>query len=344
MTSNKKRSIGSPSNFSWDLFFVIGAPAIAFFLVTMVSQPRHIGGHFLYDPTTPEWFIIMAALMTHFHVLMVFVRSHGNKQIFKRHPFRFIAVPIFGLIAISISPILASVMVVVALYWDEWHTQMQTFGFARIFDVRAGNNPNVGRKLDIIMVIVLGLFPQMVLLTYLPKHVRTTGLHTYLSINESWANQYSHLLVNLRYPLILFAIGFSVFYIYKYRKLVKNGHKISRKKLALMATTAISTLFIAMFYSLADSFYFFNIYHSLQYIYLVFFSETAQVADRFGTKKIRKDLMVFLAGLIIFVVMLLLSVARDMTTVGFFVNLWLMSSLLHFWYDGFIWSVRRQEV
>jgi|SaaInlStandDraft_2_1057019.scaffolds.fasta_scaffold367150_2 hypothetical protein len=78
----------------------------------------------------------MSAMMTHFHVMMVFVRSHFNKQIFERYPFRFIAVPILGFIAFSISPIFAALMVVVALYWDEWHTQMQTFGFARIFDAR----------------------------------------------------------------------------------------------------------------------------------------------------------------------------------------------------------------
>jgi hypothetical protein len=344
MSSNEQKQLKGPSDHSWDLFFIIGAPVIAFFLVSLVSQPRSNGERFLFDPETPNWFIIMSALMTHFHVLMVFVRSHLNKQIFEQYKIRFLAVPILGLIALWISPIFAGIMFIVALYWDEWHTQMQTFGFARIFDARAGNNPELGRKLDIIMIFILGLFPQIILLTFLPENVRAKGFLTNLALNTNFVDQYGYYIVYFSYPLIIFAFVFSLFYFYQYWKLVKNGYKISKKKMALMATTAFSAVAMASFYSLADNAHYFNIYHSLQYIYLVFFSETAQVATRFGSQKIKKELMILFSGLIIFVVVLAMSVAREMNTIGFISKFWLMSSLLHFWYDGFIWSVRRNEV
>lgn len=344
MGDNQTKSFGSPSNYPWDLFFIIGAPAISFLMISLMSTPRFMGGHFLYDPNTPDWFIIFAGLITHFHVMMVFVRSHGNKKIFKRYPFRFIAAPLILLLFFWISPVFAGLMVIVTLYWDEWHTQMQTFGFARIFDARIGNDPNVGRKLDMMMVFVLGLFPHMVLLTYIPETDRAEGLITYLMINKGFVDQYGYLLTYLRYPIVALGLSYTLFYVAQYWRMVRKGYKISSKKLALMAVTAVSTMFVASFYSLADGFYFFNIYHSLQYIYFVFFSETTQVASRFNTPKIKKEIMIYLTGFAIFIAVLLLAIARDMTTVGFVVNVWVLSSLLHFWYDGFIWSVRRQEV
>jgi hypothetical protein len=37
---------------------------------------------------------------------------------------------------------------VLATFWDVYHSALQTFGFARIYDRKAGNDPMVGRRLD----------------------------------------------------------------------------------------------------------------------------------------------------------------------------------------------------
>jgi hypothetical protein len=50
MISNENKHVGEPSDNSWDLLFIVGAPIISFFLVTMVSQPRLNGDRFLFDP------------------------------------------------------------------------------------------------------------------------------------------------------------------------------------------------------------------------------------------------------------------------------------------------------
>tara|TARA_A100001037_G_scaffold231882_1_gene210215 strand:+ start:292 stop:630 length:339 start_codon:yes stop_codon:yes gene_type:complete len=39
-------------------------------------------------------------------------------------------------------------MSVLATFWDVYHSALQTFGFARIYDQKAGNNPAIGRRLD----------------------------------------------------------------------------------------------------------------------------------------------------------------------------------------------------
>jgi hypothetical protein len=37
---------------------------------------------------------------------------------------------------------------VLVTFWDVYHSALQTFGFARIYDARAGNDPAVSRRLD----------------------------------------------------------------------------------------------------------------------------------------------------------------------------------------------------
>ena len=40
---------------------------------------------------------------------------------------------------------------VLATFWDVYHSALQTFGFARIYDRKLGNDPTVGRRLDFLM-------------------------------------------------------------------------------------------------------------------------------------------------------------------------------------------------
>ena len=38
---------------------------------------------------------------------------------------------------------------VLATFWDVYHSSLQTFGLGRLYDKIAGNDPRVGRRLDI---------------------------------------------------------------------------------------------------------------------------------------------------------------------------------------------------
>jgi hypothetical protein len=310
----------------------------------MVSLPRSVHGQFLVDPQTPEWFIGFTALLTHAHVMMVFYRSHANPTVFRRFRWRFTVVPIAFLAAFYMSPALSGLMAIVALYWDEWHTLMQTFGLTRIYDARAGNDPNIGRKLDMGMCFVLGLLPHMLLLTYMPENVRTEGLFNVLAIGGELAARYGHYIHSLKIPLIVFAAAYTVFYVYSYVKLVKKGYKISRTKIALMATTGTTAVLIATFYSVSDAGHFMNMYHSLQYLFIVCVLETPQITGRLNFPKINKRLLLISCGVMVVSIAFVAGLARLLDQFAFLGHFWLLSSLCHFWYDGFIWSVRKKDV
>lgn len=329
-----------------DNFFIIGTPLLALLTVAAVSEPRAVSGHFLYDPKTPEWFIITALLLTHSHIMLVFLRSHLNRDVFKRFPVRFTGIPLIMLAVMWSSSTIFGIMGFVALYWDEWHSIMQTFGFGRIYDAKLGNNPNVGRRLDMGMAFVVGLLPQALLLTYLPESVRTSGLQESLALHQDVAEKYGDFIQSFRSPLIAFGICYTIFYIWSYRKLIKNGYQFSKTKLCLFAATGFSSVMIASFYSLADGAYFGNIYHALQYYFIVYISEGQRLPERVGYKKERTLTSILIFFSIFLVLALLIAVARAKTesTFGLLGSFWLLSSLLHFWYDGFIWSVRKQDV
>lgn len=333
-----------PKSQPYDLLFVIGAPVLAFTAITLVSHPRSITGHFLYDPLTPEWFVIFTALLTHSHVMMVFVRSHMNPGVFRRFPFRFVALPLLTLVAFTVSPTLVAIMTIVAIYWDEWHSQMQTFGFGRIYDSRLGNDPLHGRRLDMGMIFILGLLPHALLLTYLPEEVRVQGLYTILGIGGDLAIEYGHYISYLRTPLIALAVAYTLYYLHAYRKLIKAGYKISPKKLALMGVTGTTAILVASFYSVADAAHFINIYHSLQYFFIVCVAELPLLSERVRKPWMSKKAMLILTSGVVLTLVFIAGVLRETNRISWLANFWLLSSLLHFWYDGFIWSVRRKDV
>ncbi len=329
----------------FDNLFIIGTPVLALLTIALVCEPRMQTGEFLFNPKTPQWLIVFSMIITQSHVMLVFLRSHMNNHVLRRFPYRFTVVPLLLLASLWLSPLVFGIMGFVALYWDEWHSVMQIFGFGRIYDAKIGNDPNVGRKLDMGMCFVLGLLPHLILLTSIPEEVRSQGLHTYLELDLDIAEKYGGYISAARNPLIYFGVGYFLFYIWYYRKLAKTGYKFSKAKLSLFATTGITTLIIASVYAVADAAYFGNIYHAFQYYFIVYITEGTLLPQKFGQKKENNKATVAICFFIVLWITVLVAILRSKTeALGFLGAFWLMTSLLHFWYDGFIWSVRKQEV
>ncbi len=334
-----------------DIAFIILCPLIALIIVALICEPRD--GNYIYSNLTPIWFTVAASVLTHAHVLLVFARSHLNVTVFKRYKYRFTVIPFMLLIAMWVSPIVFGLMGIIGVYWDEWHSLMQTFGFGRIYDGKKGNDPLAGRKLDMGMAFVVGLLPNIILLTYLPDTQVNGALVEYLEMPIMVVKQHGWLITSARIPLILLGIGYTLFYIYSYNKLIKNGYQYSKAKFALFAVTGVTTILISCFYTIADGVFFGNIYHALQYIYIVYASEKSNLTEiavkkeeagiRLEKKDHRIGILLFFLLIIpmIFIFAGLRQVTQKMEYVAAF---WLLTSLMHFWFDGFIWSVRRQDI
>ena len=73
------------------------------------------------------------------HCLPGLIRAYGDRDLFRRYRTRFLVAPL----ALGAACLLGAVwnldvLVLVGVTWAIWHALMQTYGFLRIYDARAG--------------------------------------------------------------------------------------------------------------------------------------------------------------------------------------------------------------
>ncbi len=87
-----------------------------------------------------------------------------------------------------------------------------------------------------------------------------------------------------------------------------------------------------------------NIYHAMMYLAILTVSEKRSLTKRLSLDGLK--LGAFVAFGILFVVSILGGFVRlvsERDGPPLLLAFWLTTSLMHFWFDGFIWSVRKRE-
>jgi len=122
----------------YDWFFFILSPLLALLLGLLVS-PLGLD-QWTYAATDAAGRVhqiavaaLASAALTHAHLVIVFFRSHLNRSIFRLHPHRFITVPIVLFLASVGSQWVFVVTSVLTVWWDVYHSSLQTFGLGRIY-------------------------------------------------------------------------------------------------------------------------------------------------------------------------------------------------------------------
>jgi hypothetical protein len=322
--------IGAPA-----LFFVIG---VGIWAVGLADLEVPWGdGHLEVWPT-------FALTFTMAHVVAVFFRSHGNTKIFRLHRVRFTVVPL-ALFALFVGSKTAFLFgLVFATWFDNWHSSLQTFGIARLYDMRAGNDPHVGRKLDMGLALVTFLGPILAgatLAMSLTDFARfdEVGLHALTRVpgwvlaHQAWWT----------WPILGLSLAYIVFYVVAYVRLAKQGYRYSKQKVALWVTLALVSVYTWGFDSFGQAFLIMESFHSLQYFALLWWSEKKTLARLLHVEGKRGERPASLALLIIapFAFGLWTSV---FWSTRFELALFLVVEIMHYWWDGFIWSVRKKQV
>lgn len=267
----------------------------------------------------------------HAHLVAVVFRSHGNRDIRRRYPIRFFIVPVVLWAAIVISPWIAVLSTVVATFWDVWHSGAQTFGFARIYERNHGTPPELGRRLDFWLQQVLYAGPILAGAT-LMDHVDSFGnfervgdaLFASVPARVDGVRQYLTIGVIAVGTLLVIA------YVVTYALLARRGRwKPPWLKIWLVGSTGFVSIYTWGFNSWGEAFLIMNLFHGVQYLGLVWAMEGK-----------RAGIVPFFGGCLVygFGVQIL---DTDLTV------LWAITivvSLMHFWYDAFVWSVRKSQV
>ncbi len=332
----------------YDTVLFILAPVLALALVVPVAaSPWALEWQPLFGiPERPA--VLFILVWSHAHAVATFFRSHGNRAIFVQHRFAFAGVPILLLLALMASDWVMVSALVLAPFWAVYHIGMQNFGLCRIYDVRRGNPPDMGRQLDYWLHQVINIGPFLAgwsLLAHL-QSLRLFGDVGWRAPAE-WVRAHGSVEGVLSWALVVGGPLFLAFYVHSYWRLTKQGYRLSPQKIALLVTTAGVSIAAWGFLTAWMAVFVMNFFHGLQYFALVWHTEKRNMRRLTRLERLRAGgplLLVAFAAITLLAALALQLYGRNYTVLRSMAALGLLVSLLHYWYDGFVWSVRRREV
>jgi len=278
------------------------------------------------------------------HLALVFFRSHANPAIFRTHPIRFTAVPLALFASMWSSVWIAVCVSVLVTWWDVYHSGLQTFGLGRIYDARAGNDPRTGRRLDWGLNLLLYVGP---ILGGASLMAHVNDFHEFQEVGSIFftsipAYTESHAR-DLTHGMTLIGVGYLAYYLFAYARLARQGYRVSHQKVRLYAITGLVSIYAWGFNPFGHAFFVMNFFHAWQYFAIVWSTDKKNVQRVFGLTAVTGGRQLALA---LFVVLPLSfgywgeAYAHQNAAV----ILWNTIAIMHFWYDGFIWSVRKRQV
>ena len=328
----------------YDSLLLIGAPILFLLLASVVVLTKSEDIAFTFRERSISFWPCFAMTFTMAHLVAVFFRSHARPEIFKLYPIRFIVVPLVLFFLFWFSHLAMVIGLVFATWFDNWHSSLQTFGIGRLYDMRAKNDALTGRRLDMGLAFVTFLGPILAGAGLLPslenfKRFDATSLYALAKVPGWFETHHAY----MAWPVLIFCIGYVLFYLWSYWRLAQSGYRVSKQKVVLWVILSLTSIFMWGFDSLGQAFLVMESFHSLQYFALLWWSEKSHLA------KLTRSENTWRQGASPLLLLIGLPLAFGLwvslgTPAPVEVAIFLVVELMHYWYDGFIWSVRKKMV
>ncbi len=341
-TSPEVSALGAPPQWivnSWvDTLFIILTP--------LVATPAVLILHSSWIGVRAETIsLIVAAFFATGHHLPGLIRAYGDRELFDRFRWRFVLVP--PLVFLAYFPLYHyhfELYRLIILVWATWHALMQLYGFVRIYDSKVGSVSTATARWDWLLCLCGFITPQLLR----PEQMSSTlgylyavgGPHLPVSIVQGirWAAAAVSAIV---------LVGFLVNYLIQFRR----GHPPSLLKL-VMLVCGIGTWWFAMLgiENLLLSVALFDICHDVQYLAIVWLFNCRRVKSNprlggFLRLVFRRGMVLLYLGLITAygALGLVAPLVQNGTISRFVYGILFTSTILHYYYDGFIWKVREKS-
>ena len=329
----------------YDWVFFIGSPLIALAIGIGISGTPFADDDIeLFGNESPLANILIGTFIMA-HLGIVFFRSHLNSNVFRQFPVRFTVVPVALFTAMYYSVWVSVIVSVLAVWWDVYHSGMQTFGLCRIYDAKRGDAAEVGRQLDKWLNLLLYAGPILAGAT-LMDHVEDfeefeeVGAVFFTSIPAKVESNQRYL------TWTIFAVGipFLTFYCWKYWQYYRQGYQVSIQKVALLVFTGVCSIYTWGFNTFGEAFFIMNFFHALQYFAIVWWLEKKNLVSilKLQNSDWGKPLALTLLLVVGFGYGFWAEMSDGENHAAYCVIM--MVAIMHFWYDGFVWSVRRKMV
>ncbi len=327
----------------YDWVFFLLPPVAALCLGITVSGSRLANEVVLWSDQRVTPLGVALGVLIQAHLCIVLWRSHGNRTVLRRHPYRFTLVPGLLLMGMLVSPIIAVICSVLATFWDVYHSGAQTFGFGRIYDAKRGNDPHDGRRLDFALNQLLYAGPIIAGATMMDHfedfmEFEYVGVALFTRVPVFMAGHQA------LFARVIIALGtlFVAYYLYANWRMVRRGRVVSWQKVYLLSSTGLVSIYTWGFNTWGEAFLIMNVFHAVQYFGIVWATEGRNMQRLMRLDKVRLGRPVtwcLFVGLA-FGYGLAVEAWADGRSMAFW-SVTIVISLMHFWYDGFIWSVRR---
>jgi hypothetical protein len=125
-----------------------------------------------------------------------------------------------------------------------------------------------------------------------------------------------------------------------------QGYRVPVHKAALLGVTATVSLAAWGLSPPLMAFAAINLFHAVQYFALVWLKEGERVVGVAGGRPRLEHHagLLFVAACMVFGLVYWLAMQSGAATASWFLAPFIACSLLHFWYDSFVWSVRAKQV
>ncbi len=337
----------------WDLFYLVLTPVLIV-PVVLVAVRRWL------EPQQVYLAVISFASLGHH--LPGFMRAYGDRELFARYRWRFLLAPPLALgLALAFTPpppIAAALglpwvhlhgLELILLLWGTWHGLMQTYGFMRIYDLRRGENDRTTVRLDqalCVAMFVAGVALSDTRMFSLAGAMWQAGLPLFGP----------GALAGLRWIVGIASAAVGLSYVGHLLSRKRRGIGVNWVKLLLAGTTGWFWWYCGrLSTNLLIGVAMFEIFHAVQYNAIVWIYNRRlmeRAGERFGPLGfLFRDRMsmlgIYLAAIGAYSSIRFFTAASDdrmfsgdLTGAHQWLIAWFVaSSMLHFYYDGFIWKV-----
>jgi hypothetical protein len=287
------------------------------------------------------------------HHLPGMIRAYGDRELFRRFRARFLVAPVLLLaVAIPVAQYHLHTLTLVILIWGCWHGLMQLYGFARIYDAKVGSISPVTAYWDWLLCACWFATAQVFSTSKMSDFLELW----YTSGGPLIPPAYVHLFRWVCLALsIVVLIGFLANHaLQTYRGRANNGPVPNSIKLLLLAN-GIGFWWFAMVYveNAILGVALFEIFHDVQYLAIVWLYNCRRVHATADLGAFMKFMFRRGPGMLSLYIGLVFAygiygfvhnrATHDDALQRTLMGLVWASTILHYYYDGFIWKVREKS-
>lgn len=313
----------------FDWIFFIASPFLAIGVVLGAVQ--------ILPPWTVKQYVLVYMALGH-HV-PTFLRAYGDPDEFRRNRFRLIAIPLLVVPVLAVAYWIDARIVMLIFVWDQFHFVRQNYGMMRIYDAKAGTANATPINLD--QWLCFAAFVAIVSHSDFYTHTYAETLFDLGLSVPSWIGT----VVGDGSLALTVVVGAA--YVGLLVARLARGHPVALPKLAIFATTYGCWYYA--YVTLSDPFLSYPIssfFHCLQYDAFAW----SYNHHKAGTAPTSEEGAVFRylyesRHIWMYVLGIFGYGGLSMLGQGLYPIIVLNAStgVLHYYFDGFIWKVRRAE-